>query len=162
MFEYFEEHFGYNANQTTALMGAHAVGNMRRSKSGYTGQFTEGRNRKLNNDYYADMFDSAYTWSQEEIVRTEKWQYAGIDADSNQVGIRLHTDFELLYKVTLNDDDSASCILNQCELADTYDLAAEYASVRNVKFSDVSKELTDSLHRIMINGPLTLLQFSKN
>ena len=102
-------------------MGAHALGNLHKSASGYSGTFTDGAHRKLNNEYYSQMFDN--TWTEEQLTRTRVWQY------SSDVGTRLHTDFELLYKINLNEDDSAACTLSACGNADTYDLAYEYATV---------------------------------
>ena len=36
-------------------MGAHALGNLHKSASGYSGTFTDGAHRKLNNEYYSQM-----------------------------------------------------------------------------------------------------------
>ena len=124
MFAYMESHFGYDAQQTTAFMGAHALGNLHRSASGYEGTFTDGDHRELNNAYYSDMFDSSLTWTESQMRKTKVWQY-----DAESVGTRLHTDFELLYNIQLNDDESSSCYLSDCGNADTYDIALEYANV---------------------------------
>ena len=140
-------------------MGAHSLGQNHKKFSGYVGQFTEGLNRQFGNNYYTDMFDSTNTWTEELLGRTDKWQYTGNDAEGNQVGVRLHTDFELLYKITLNDDDSASCTLSDCELADTYDLAAEYASVSST-LSTLTLSINVKLQlfcRMPISGPQILL-----
>ena len=61
MFSYMESHFGYTANQTVALMGAHAIGNFHNSVSSYIGTFTTGAPKDLNNRFYSDMFDSTWT-----------------------------------------------------------------------------------------------------
>ena len=125
MFTYFESHFGYNANQTVALMGAHALGNLHRSSSGYEGTFTDGAHKKLNNQYFSDMFDYS-DWTESQVKRTNVWQWDS----TSEVGTRLHTDFECLYKVTVDSDSGAStCTLDQCGQADTYDLSVLYATV---------------------------------
>ena len=127
MFAYFESHFGYNANQTVALMGAHALGVMHRGTSGYSGTFTNGAVKKLNNQYFSDMFDSS-DWTESSVTtkRVTKWQWDSI----SEAGARLHTDFECLYKITVDSDSGApTCTLDQCGHSDTYDLSALYATV---------------------------------
>ena len=56
MFAYFESHFGYTAEETTALMGAHTQGQNHITDSGYDGSFVEGGFVKFNNQYFIGMF----------------------------------------------------------------------------------------------------------
>ena len=127
MFAYFESHFGYNANQTVALMGAHSLGVLKRGNSGYAGTFTTGNVKRLNNQYYSDMFENS-DWTESSVTtkRVTKWQWDS----ASDVGTRLHTDFECLYKITVDSDSGApTCTLDQCGHSDTYDLSALYATV---------------------------------
>ena len=47
------------------------------------------------------------------------------------LGNRLHTDFELVYDMEVNEDGSASCgdVPSDCETADTLSLVEKYAAV---------------------------------
>eukprot|EP00543_Licmophora_paradoxa_P004946 CAMPEP_0202441846 /NCGR_PEP_ID=MMETSP1360-20130828/1354_1 /ASSEMBLY_ACC=CAM_ASM_000848 /TAXON_ID=515479 /ORGANISM="Licmophora paradoxa, Strain CCMP2313" /LENGTH=650 /DNA_ID=CAMNT_0049057019 /DNA_START=102 /DNA_END=2054 /DNA_ORIENTATION=- len=56
LFEFFEEEFGFNMNQTVALMGAHTLGELSRQNSGVDGP--NGwllNNRVLDNEYYIEL-----------------------------------------------------------------------------------------------------------
>ena len=155
MFSYMESHFGYNANQTTALMGAHSLGNLHAFISSYVGTFTTGHHKELNNQFYSDMFEN--TWTEEQFKKSTLQQYFGVDSSGNDVGARLHTDFELLYKIYLNEvDDSSTCSLEECGHSDTYDLSYEYANVSSINIKEnvleTLKIMTYSDSRIMPSG----------
>ena len=56
MLEFFNEEFGWNARQTTAIMGAHSVGSLRRFNVGFDGE--DGwdlTNNALDNGYYIEL-----------------------------------------------------------------------------------------------------------
>jgi len=145
MFAYFQSHFGYNANQTVALMGAHALGVMHRGVSGYSGSFTNGAVKKLDNQYFSDMFDSS-DWMESSVTtkRVTKWQW---DSTSD-LGARLHTDFECLYKITVDSDSGApTCTLEQCGHSDTYDLSALYATDNDAWAADFVEVFQDLIER---------------
>ena len=164
MFSYMESHFGYNANQTTALMGAHSLGNLHAFISSYVGTFTTGHHKELNNQFYSDMFEN--TWTEEQFKKSTLQQYFGVDTSGNDVGARLHTDFELLYKIYLNEvDDSSTCSLEECGHSDTYDLSYEYANVSSINIKEnvleTLKIMTSSDSRIMPSGHRILSLFIK-
>ena len=79
------------------------------------------------------MFDSTSTWAEEFIQRQSKWQWGGTASDgSSRLGTRLHTDFELLYNVTVDSASQATCTLGSagtCGTADTFATAQAYANV---------------------------------
>ena len=145
MFAYMESHFGYNANQTTALMGAHALGNMHFKFSSYAGTFTTGAHKELNNQYFSDMFEM--TWIEETFKKSELFQYYGVDSDGQDIGARLFTDMELLYQITLDEDGSSSCTLEECGHSDTYDLSYEYANDNDKWASDFATVFQDLIDR---------------
>ena len=145
MFAYFQSHFGYNANQTVALMGAHALGVMHRGTSGYAGTFTNGAVKKLNNQYFADMFDSS-DWIESSVTtkRVTKWQWNSV----SDLGARLHTDLECLYKITVDSDSGApTCSLDTCGHSDTYDLSALYATDNDAWAADFVEVFQDLIER---------------
>ena len=84
----------------------------------------------LDNQYYKDMVDDSVTWTNEEITRSGKWQFSGVDSSGSDVGTRLNTDLVLAYDLTIADDNSCSCTIGtDCAQADSYDLVAKYAEV---------------------------------
>lgn len=55
---YFEANFGFNASETTALMGAHSLGGADAAFSGFTGIWTVQRST-MNEDYYTRILSNA-------------------------------------------------------------------------------------------------------
>ena len=79
------------------------------------------------------MFDTTASWDEEFKRRQSKWQWGGTASDgTTRLGTRLHTDFELLYNVTVDADSQATCTLGSsgtCGTVDTYTTAQSYANV---------------------------------
>lgn len=48
--DYFDEEFGFTAEETVTIMGAHTLGGARREDSGFSGMWTQSKG-KFNNDY---------------------------------------------------------------------------------------------------------------
>ena len=110
-------------------MGAHSLGKNRVKNSGYSGDF-DTSNNALDNKYYQDMVDTSISWSNEQIKRSSKWQFSGSDSNGNEIGTRLNTDLELVYDLTLADDDSCTCqVGTECDLTEDHDLVQSYANV---------------------------------
>ena len=143
-------------------MGAHSIGKMRVYNSGYRGKF-DTTNYALDNKYYQDMVDTSISWSNEEIKRSSKWQFSGSDSNGNVIGTRLNTDLELVYDLTLADDDSCTCeVGTDCDLTENYDLVQSYANVsHNV---NINKLIIDCIFclRMLTFGPWILLPSWKN
>jgi len=57
VFLYFEEEFGFNENETVAIMGAHSIGGALRNQSGFNGSWVSNE-RQLNNGYYSVLVAS--------------------------------------------------------------------------------------------------------
>jgi hypothetical protein len=51
---YFLEHYGFTARETVTLLGAHTLGSARPEESGYSGPWTQSKNR-FNSAYYSNM-----------------------------------------------------------------------------------------------------------
>ena len=50
--DFFQEEFGFDANETVALMGAHTLGAANPDNSGFNGVWVEGEPQYFNNEYY--------------------------------------------------------------------------------------------------------------
>ena len=99
------------------------------------------------------MVDDSVTWTNEEITRSGKWQFSGVDSSGSDVGTRLNTDLVLAYDLTIADDNSCSCTIGtDCAQADSYDLVAKYAEVCSTiwKFPNISD--TKILREINVCG----------
>lgn len=56
LLHFFSSNFGFNAQQTVALMGAHSIGTLSQENSGFTGpNGWDQDNRSLNNRYYGQL-----------------------------------------------------------------------------------------------------------
>lgn len=56
LLRWFSDHFGFNASQTVALMGAHSIGSLSRTNSGFDGpNGWDTQNLVLSNTYYAGL-----------------------------------------------------------------------------------------------------------
>ena len=126
MMDYFEDHFGYTKKEVVALLGAHTLGLNTVDDSGYDGPYTANL-FKLDNTYYSMMLNtSGYTWTNEE-TSAGLWQF------TSGSYTRLNTDLELVYDLTLDDDDSScTCTVGvDCDTASSYKLVKKYAEVND-------------------------------
>ena len=64
----------------------------------------------------------------------------------------------LLYKIALNDDDSSSCFLEDCGLADTYALSYEYATDNDKWAQDFVAIYQELIERGYSEGDLNELE----
>ena len=143
-------------------MGAHSLGKNRVKNSGYSGDF-DTSNNALDNKYYQDMVDTSISWSNEQIKRSSKWQFSGSDSNGNDIGTRLNTDLELVYDLTLADDDSCTCqVGTECDLTEDYDLVQSYANVSHNRIINKSIITVSSCFRMLIPGHWILLPSWKN
>ena len=70
-----------------------------------------------------------------------------MDSEGQDIGARLFTDMELLYQITLDEDGSSSCTLEECGHSDTYDLSYEYANDNDKWASDFATVFQDLIDR---------------
>ena len=52
MMSFFATEFGFDANETVALMGAHTLGKASSDNSGFSGPWISGGTQFFNNEYY--------------------------------------------------------------------------------------------------------------
>ena len=52
LMEYFATNFGFDANETVAVMGAHTLGRAKTENSGFNGPWVKGEERIFDNNYY--------------------------------------------------------------------------------------------------------------
>jgi hypothetical protein len=52
LMDYFDTEFGFTANETVALMGAHTLGRARTDNSGFNGAWITDATSLFNNDFY--------------------------------------------------------------------------------------------------------------
>ena len=50
--EFFQGEFGFDANETVALLGAHTLGRASSANSGFNGAWISGQTSQFNNEYY--------------------------------------------------------------------------------------------------------------
>ena len=100
------------------LNGIHTLGAAEANQTGHEGTFTEGEETKFNNKYYKMMLDDNTTWRQvlseptEDNPNLPEWHWEGQSAEdsSRKIGMKLNTDFELLYDLQIiSEDGLAGC-----------------------------------------------------
>jgi hypothetical protein len=84
LFAYFENNFGFNMQQTVALMGGHSLGTLSRENSGFDGrQGWVQNNNHLSNDYYNQIVggtpEDANTTNIDVLARAPQWTQTFVD-----------------------------------------------------------------------------------
>ena len=110
MYEYFSTTFGMNEFNTTAVMGAHTLGNALIANSGYDGDWVDGQDLFFNNRFYQLMIESGISWDKVNVNNAQppKWQFNGRQA-STPVGMMFNTDMDLFYDVTVGTAGEPQC-----------------------------------------------------
>lgn len=116
-----EDGFGMDANQVTALMGAHSLGRARTGNSGYNGAWTPGRENTFNNEFYQLLVDATMSFRNRNNLAIEfdalggilekdyKYQWTLQDANNNRFTM-LNTDIEVAYDIDVdNFGEGTSC-----------------------------------------------------
>merc|ERR1712027_62069 len=141
---YYADEFNFTELwEVVALNGVHSIGGAEANQSAHDGTFTEvNQEVALNNLYYKIMLDSDTVWEQVLSIPTEdnpspsEWRWDGYSAvDGSRTGMKLDTDFELLYDLELDDEGLSGCTvpngagdLPVCPKYPSYDIAEEYAN----------------------------------
>ncbi|XP_057295286.1 putative ascorbate peroxidase [Hydractinia symbiolongicarpus] len=144
MLAFFKKAFDFNADQVTALLGAHSLGRARVENSGYEGPWVRGRDatRILDNRYYQLMIQMV-RWDQMPITfrGTTKfqWQKPGTVVNSPNIDERdqrsmfLNVDMALAWAFV---GEKASCVICRdrlrnrtgcCVHSSTHDTARRYS-----------------------------------
>mmetsp|Transcript_55931 Transcript_55931/g.93159 ORF Transcript_55931/g.93159 Transcript_55931/m.93159 type:complete len:384 (+) Transcript_55931:52-1203(+) len=112
-FAWFRDNFGFNAQQTVAIIGAHTLGRMHSAFSGHgSGRGTPwvGGSDELTHDFYRDLVRR--DWTQQV---NEQGFYDWI-RDNNARRVFLNSDIALLKDVDTNlqSDGRVNCLFSQC------------------------------------------------
>jgi len=147
---YFATEFGFNENETTALMGAHTLGSAKTENSGHRGAWLVGGALDMNNDYYKLLVDDTVSFNQRDVssdASSPAWQW-----NTGGLGMMLNTDMCLYKDVVLDADGKSSCSYSTCATAPTADLVVEYANSNAVWIADFAAVFT----KMISHGDFTL------
>lgn len=127
---FFATEFGFDANETVALMGAHTLGKASSGNSGFSGVWINGEGDMFNNEYYKRLVDSDLDWKHRDATRntnTTHWQW-------NVPGSTFMLDVDVcLYKdIIVDDDGKSSCDFSTCEDAPTASAVEAFAASNDV------------------------------
>ena len=125
---YFEDNFGFNENETVALMGAHTLGGARRTNSGHSGSWVTGERGWFNKNYYSIMIDAANAWTQTVITTIYQW-----DSDA---GFMLNADMAIYKDIQVDSTGLSACTYDECTASPTADLVTAYAGSNDVWMDD--------------------------
>lgn len=110
---FFASEFGFDEQETTAIMGAHTLGGGEAKNTGYLGPWMNGEKFAFNNKYYWLIVDDSSTvWTNVNVKndRNPVWQWKGHDTDGNLLSaLMLNTDMSLYKVLTLDSDGAATC-----------------------------------------------------
>merc|ERR1711860_242659 len=128
--------FGFNEQETTAILGAHTLGEMTRQGSGFDGEWMEEGQESLsfNTKYYQLMLDDNLSWNQfnnfdeDPSVGVDKWQFRGYRGQ-DLVANMLDADFNLVKRLDIIDGGGeSSCQIRDCPDSPMRFLAELYAT----------------------------------
>jgi hypothetical protein len=167
--EFFEDEFGFDAQQVVAIMGAHSVGRMRRQTLGFDGpDGWDLSNLRLDHGYYIElaggpngipnfelnMVDNSDL--SDDIPDRPQWE---VDINGSRL-VMLHTDIALVRQLeegdNLNADGTVTCDFldnndNQCpDAVDTIDHVIRYSESRE----DFLSDYREALELMVANGYL--------
>jgi len=123
--DFFATEFGFDENQTVALMGAHTLGQMNAENSGHSGVWTVGEANDFNNQYFKDLVDPSITWKHRAISTKIQWNAPGI-------AFMLNIDVALYIDIQTDADGESSCDFTTCEAAPTATAVEAFAESNEV------------------------------
>jgi hypothetical protein len=145
LMDYFETEFGFTANETVALMGAHTLGRARTDNSGFNGAWITGATSLFNNNFYKvskdlltcfinaalqKLTDSSLTWRHRDNTgsdTTRHWQWS-----APGVAFMLNTDVALYKDIQVDDDGKSSCGFDTCDASATATAVEAFATSNEV------------------------------
>jgi len=146
--DYFSSEFGFNALETTALMGAHTLGGANIFDSGYHGIWVRNEAGIFNNRYYDNMVNQPWALAQRRCAnlpdidtdlcesddQVSKWEYF-----TASVGFNLPADVAIYKKFTCDADGKPDCEFDVCEDADTSSYVVDFANSNTYFVEEFSK-----------------------
>lgn len=108
--DFFDVAFGFNAQETVALMGAHTLGKMARTNSGFDGQWVNNE-LELNNAYYGALVGgSSPNATEAELIDGPGWAQESVD--NSALGTPSRTQW-----VHVRGSDGAITVMTNSDLA---------------------------------------------
>jgi len=137
---FFATEFGFDANETVALLGAHTLGKASSENSGFSGPWISDETDYFNNEYYKKLVDPDLTWKHRDATRntdSSHWQW-------NVPGevFMLNTDICLYKDIIVNDEGKSSCDFTTCEAAPTASAVEAFAASNDVWITEFTKIYT--------------------
>jgi len=130
---YFADNFGFNENETVALMGAHTLGGAATANSGHRGTWVSGERSLFNKNYYTIMVDASNGWSQRNVARRNgnaKYQW------NSDAGFMLNADMAIYKDIQLDSTGASACTYEDCAMTPTADLVTAYAASNDLWMTD--------------------------
>merc|ERR1711892_961049 len=138
---FFATEFGFDANETVALMGAHTLGGADPANSGFTGIWITDEALFFNNEYYKKLIDTDF--QQRDSTRdedTSHWQWNAFgDA------FMLNVDVSLYKEIVVNEFGESSCDFDTCAAAPTATAVEAFAASNEVWITAFTSVFTKML-----------------
>merc|ERR1711970_137427 len=134
---FFAGEFGFDDNETVALLGAHTLGRASSDNSGFTGVWINGEANFFNNEYYKKLVDSDLTWRHRDAstnAETTNWQW-----NVPQTAFMLNVDVALYKDIQVDSDGKSSCDFDTCASAPTATAVEAFAASNDAWISEFSK-----------------------
>jgi len=147
---FFAGEFGFDDNETVALLGAHTLGRASSENSGFSGTWINGEANFFNNEYYKKLSDSSLTWRHRD-AGTDNWQW-------NVPGevFMLNVDVALYKDILVNSVGESSCDFTTCAAAPTATAVDAFAASNAAWITEFTKVYT----KMLAHGNFTLSDLS--
>jgi len=147
---FFANEFGFDDNETVALLGAHTLGRASSDNSGFSGTWIVGEANFFNNEYYKKLADSSLSWRHRD-AGTDNWQW-------NVQGevFMLNVDVALYKDILVDSVGESSCDFTNCAAAPTATAVEAFAASNDVWIPEFTKVFT----KMLAHGNFTLNDLS--
>jgi len=143
---FFATEFGFDNNETVALLGAHTLGRASSENSGFSGTWIVGQANFFNNEYYKKLVDSNLSWRHRD-AGSDNWQW-------NVQGevFMLNVDVALYKDILVNSVGESSCDFTTCANAPTATAVEAFAASNDAWITEFTKVFT----KMLAHGNFTL------